>query len=78
MPHEILLHVDPQRVGAVRMYERTGFRKLERLTNYYSDRRDALLMRLETPAGAEAATAHGQMDMPSQGLSPLPVAVCNS
>lgn len=49
-PAEILLHVDPQRTGARRLYEKFGFRERERLPGYYPDHespfggRDALLM----------------------------------
>ena len=57
-PTEVLLHVDPQRVEARRLYEKFGFRELERLSGYYPDHespfggRDALLMRLIPSMGS--------------------------
>lgn len=42
---EIHLHVDPTREGACRLYEACGFQRVSLLQNYYSDERDALLMR---------------------------------
>lgn len=42
---EIQLHVDPQREGACRLYESFGFERVQLLENYYTDARDALLMR---------------------------------
>ncbi len=41
----MMLHVDPSRNSARRLYESFGFRELNFLPNYYSDNRDALLMR---------------------------------
>jgi ribosomal-protein-alanine N-acetyltransferase len=54
---EILLHVDPSRLGAQRLYEGFGFVRAELLPNYYSDQRDALLMRREHPAAAASRAA---------------------
>ena len=43
---EIMLHVDPSRGGALRLYEAAGFVQDELLRDYYSDKRDALVMKL--------------------------------
>ena len=54
--HEITLHVDPSRPEARALYERHGFRQVDFLPNYYSDSRDALLMRrlVERPVAVAA------------------------
>jgi ribosomal protein S18 acetylase RimI-like enzyme len=44
-PSEIQLHVDPERTEARRLYEAFGFQRAALLAGYYSDNRDALLMR---------------------------------
>ena len=44
---EIMLHVDPERGSARKLYESLGFRAHERLTAYYGLGRDAILMRLQ-------------------------------
>ena len=44
-PAEIQLHVDPQNATARRLYESCGFEFVTLLPKYYSDSRDALLMR---------------------------------
>lgn len=44
-PPQIMLHVDPSRANAVRLYESFGFRRSELLPRYYVDERDALVMR---------------------------------
>jgi len=41
-----MLHCDPTRISARRMYESSGFVEAQRLTAYYGDGRDALLMKL--------------------------------
>jgi len=46
---EIMLHVDPSRSGACRMYESFGFVAIQHLPQYYTDGRDALLMRRVRP-----------------------------
>ena len=48
---EIMLHVDPERTSARRMYESVGFRAHERLHAYYGLGRDAILMRLRLNSG---------------------------
>ena len=45
-PPAIMLHVDPTRITAVRMYQSSGFVEERRLKGYYGDGRDALLMKL--------------------------------
>jgi|EP00908_Phaeocystis_cordata_P015177 GNAT superfamily N-acetyltransferase len=45
-PPAIMLHVDPSRIAARRMYESSGFVEERRLSSYYGDGRDALLMKL--------------------------------
>jgi ribosomal protein S18 acetylase RimI-like enzyme len=42
---EIQLHVDPARTEARQLYESYGFERVSLLTHYYTDARDALLMR---------------------------------
>lgn len=44
-PAEIMLHVDPERVGARRLYESRGFVQEELLKKYYEGQRDAIVMR---------------------------------
>ena len=44
---QIMLHVDPERGSARKLYESLGFRAHERLTAYYGLGRDAILMRLQ-------------------------------
>ena len=57
---EIQLHVDPQREGACRLYESFGFERVTLLPNYYSDARDALLMRrVATSAVTQAVMRDG-------------------
>ena len=46
LPATIMLHCDPSRIGARKMYESSGFVEAQRLRAYYGDGRDALLMRL--------------------------------
>lgn len=41
-----MLHCDPTRIAAKRMYESSGFVEAQRLRAYYGDGRDALLMKL--------------------------------
>ena len=43
-PSEVMLHLDPAREKAKRLYESFGFRQREYLPKYYADERDALLM----------------------------------
>ena len=45
-PPTIMLHCDPTRIAAKRMYESSGFVEAQRLRAYYGDGRDALLMKL--------------------------------
>ena len=53
---EIMLHVDPSRAGALKLYEAVGFVQDEVLRDYYADRRDAIVMKLRTtPAVPMAA-----------------------
>jgi [ribosomal protein S18]-alanine N-acetyltransferase len=59
---ELMLHVDPERLGARALYESKGFVQTELLRNYYEDQRDAIVMKLRRdPAapqrGGVAATA---------------------
>mmetsp|Transcript_30192 Transcript_30192/g.51581 ORF Transcript_30192/g.51581 Transcript_30192/m.51581 type:complete len:140 (-) Transcript_30192:197-616(-) len=49
---EIMLHVDPTRRSACRLYERHGFVQHELLRNYYDGARDAVVMRLAPSRGA--------------------------
>ncbi|EOD22512.1 hypothetical protein EMIHUDRAFT_223196 [Emiliania huxleyi CCMP1516] len=62
-PGEVLLHVDPERKGALRMF---GFEAAERLPGYYPDEhppyrgRDALLMRLDTATLSRASPPRGR------------------
>ena len=44
-PSEIQLHVDPANTSARSLYESFGFERVALLPQYYSDSRDALLMR---------------------------------
>jgi len=44
-PLEVFLHVDPSRFGALRLYENNGFEPYQRISRYYDDKRDAILMR---------------------------------
>lgn len=50
-PAEIQLHVDPSNVSARKLYESVGFQLVTLLPQYYSDSRDALLMRRPTRPG---------------------------
>ena len=50
-PSEILLHVDPGRPEARKLYESFGFVRSTLLPGYYSDARDALLMRRDCSSG---------------------------
>ena len=54
---EIMLHVDPERTGAQRLYEAFGFQKMALLPNYYSDARDALLMKRFRPTSVPNGAA---------------------
>ena len=45
-----MLHCDPTRIAARRMYESTGFVEAQRLRGYYGDGRDALVMKLSNEA----------------------------
>ena len=47
-PPAIMLHVDPARTAARGLYESIGFQEEKHLCGYYSDGRDALLMRLRS------------------------------
>ena len=49
-PSEIQLHVDPANTSARSLYESFGFERVALLPKYYSDSRDALLMRRLTAA----------------------------
>ncbi|KAL1500106.1 hypothetical protein AB1Y20_012779 [Prymnesium parvum] len=51
-PKEIMLHVDPSRAGAVKLYEAIGFERHELLPAYYADQRDAIVMKLRVLAPA--------------------------
>jgi ribosomal protein S18 acetylase RimI-like enzyme len=51
-PTEIQLHVDPARTEARRLYEAFGFERVTLLPGYYSDSRDALLMRRISPGAS--------------------------
>jgi ribosomal protein S18 acetylase RimI-like enzyme len=46
---EIMLHVDPSRTGAQRIYEAFGFKQAAVLPDYYSDARDAVIMKRVNP-----------------------------
>jgi len=69
-PEEVLLHVDPERTEARRLYEKFGFREQARLTGYYPDPgspfggRDALLMRLIPEARSGGPPPHPFLDLP--------------
>ena len=52
---EIQLHVDPANAQAQRLYESFGFERMVLLPTYYSDSRDALLMRRLSPQGTTTA-----------------------
>ena len=56
-PSEIQLHVDPANTSARSLYESFGFERVALLPQYYSDSRDALLMRRLTAShnGSSAA-----------------------
>ena len=58
---EIQLHVDPQREGACRLYESFGFERVTLLSNYYSDARDALLMRRVTKSSTTSVVTQAVM-----------------
>lgn len=49
-PNEIILHVDPSRSGALKMYEELGFVQHQVLPEYYADQRDAIIMKLRDGA----------------------------
>ena len=49
----IVLHVDPSRDAARRLYSGAGFADVELLPRYYADERDAILMRRPPPPDAK-------------------------
>ena len=49
----IVLHVDPSRDAARRLYSGAGFADVELLPRYYADERDAILMRRAAPPDAK-------------------------
>jgi len=51
-----MLHCDPTRIAARRMYESSGFVEAQRLRAYYGDGRDALVMKLSNE-GRDAVDA---------------------
>ena len=55
--HDIQLHVDPGRPEARALYESFGFTQQALLRDYYSDQRDALLMRRLCAPPTEPPTA---------------------
>lgn len=45
-PALVQLHVDPERVGALRLYQSRGFAEVRRIVDYYCEGRDALYCEL--------------------------------
>lgn len=43
----VVLEVDERNSGAIRLYQRFGFRKIETLANYYGENQDGLQMALQ-------------------------------
>jgi ribosomal protein S18 acetylase RimI-like enzyme len=62
-----MLHCDPTRIAARRMYESTGFVEAQRLRAYYGDGRDALLMKLSNE-GRDAVRADVEAQPPGQWM----------
>ena len=62
-----MLHCDPTRIAARRMYESTGFVEAQRLRAYYGDGRDALLMKLSNE-GRDAVRADVEAQPPGHWM----------